>query len=136
MFTLLFGVVTLWSSFSSQRCELFVLLRDVVVGLWTVKSRIRGWVCLRKMVFEATSLAFILSYLLDSLINPTAWASRIGVPWLCVSLIDPYSLRNHAQLRGGSVAERLMSTLAYGWVERCNDVAGCGASSSLKDKYS
>ena len=33
---------------------------------------------------------------------------------------------NHAQLRGGSVAERLMSTMAYGWVERCSDVVGCG----------
>ena len=33
---------------------------------------------------------------------------------------------NHAQLGGGSVAERLMSTLAYGWVERYSDVAGCG----------
>ena len=32
---------------------------------------------------------------------------------------------NHAQLGGGSVAERLMSTLAYGWVECCSDVAGC-----------
>ena len=38
----------------------------------------------------------------------------------------PYSLENHAQLGGGSVAERLKSTLAYGWVERCSDVAGCG----------
>ena len=46
--------------------------------------------------------------------------------WLCVSLLVAYSLRNHAQLRGGSVAERLRSTLAYGWVERCSDVAGCG----------
>ena len=33
---------------------------------------------------------------------------------------------NHAQLGGGSVAEILKSTLAYGWVERCSDVAGCG----------
>ena len=36
---------------------------------------------------------------------------------------------DHAQLGGGSVAGRLRSTLAYGWVERCNDVAGCGTSS-------
>ena len=35
---------------------------------------------------------------------------------------------NHSQLGGGSVAERLMSTLAYGWVERCSDIAGCGTS--------
>ena len=36
-------------------------------------------------------------------------------PWLCVSLLVPYSLGNYARLRGGSVAERLMTTLAYGW---------------------
>ena len=56
-------------------------------------------------------------------------------PWLCVSLLVPYSLGNHAQLRGGSVAERLRSTLAYGWVEHCSDVAGCGMNYS-QDKYS
>ena len=60
-FTFWFGVVTLLSSSSSQSCELFVLLRYVVVGLQTIESRIRGWVCLRKLVFEATSLAFSLS---------------------------------------------------------------------------
>ena len=38
-------------------------------------------------------------------------------PWLCVSLLVPYSLENHAQLKGGSIAERLRSTLAYDWVE-------------------
>ena len=41
---------------------------------------------------------------------------------------------NHAQLEGGSVGERLMSALAYGWVERC-DIASCGTT-SFKDKYS
>ena len=41
---------------------------------------------------------------------------------------------NHAQLRGGSAAERLMSALAYGWVECCSDVAGCGTS-LFQDKY-
>ena len=40
----------------------------------------------------------------------------------------PYSFENHAQLEGGSVAERLRSTLAYGWAERCSDVASCGRS--------
>ena len=50
-------------------------------------------------------------------------------PWLCVSLLVPYSLENHAQLKGRNVAERLRSTLAYGWVERCSDVAGCGTNS-------
>ena len=50
-------------------------------------------------------------------------------PWLCVSLLVPYSLENHAQLGVGNVAERLRSRLAYGLVERCNDVASCGMSS-------
>ena len=49
--------------------------------------------------------------------------------WLCVSLLVPYSLGNHAQLMGGNAAERLRITLAYGWVERCSDVAGCRTSS-------
>ena len=44
---------------------------------------------------------------------------------LCVSLLFPSSLWNHAQLGGGSDVERMMSALAYGWVERCNDVASC-----------
>ena len=39
---------------SSQSYELFVLLRYAVVGLRTVESRIRGWVCWRKLVFGAT----------------------------------------------------------------------------------
>ena len=61
VFHLLFGVVTLLSLPSSQRCELFVLLRYVVVGIWSIESRIKGSVCLRKLVFEVTSLAFSLS---------------------------------------------------------------------------
>ena len=60
-FTLWFGVVTLLTSSSSQSRELFVLLQYAVVGLWTVESRMRGWVCLRKLVFEVISLAFSLS---------------------------------------------------------------------------
>ena len=46
---------------SSQSCEGIVLLRYAVVGILTVESRIGGWVCLRKLVFEVISLAFILS---------------------------------------------------------------------------
>ena len=58
----------------------------------------------------------------------------------CVSLdtceptsvpLTPYG--NHAQLEGGSVAEILMSTLAYGWEERCSDIAGC-KTSYVQDK--
>ena len=50
--------------------------------------------------------------------------------WLCVSLLFPSALWNHAQLRGGSDANRLMNTLAYGWVERCSDVASYGTNYS------
>ena len=50
-------------------------------------------------------------------------------PWVCVSSFVPYSLGNHAQLGGGTIAERFRSMLAYGWVEHCSDVAGCGMSS-------
>ena len=41
---------------------------------------------------------------------------------------------NHAQLGGGSDAEILMSTLTYGWVEHCSEVAGC-RTSFFQDKY-
>ena len=27
-----------------------------MVGIWTVESRIRGWLCLRKLVFRATHI--------------------------------------------------------------------------------
>ena len=70
---------------------------------------------------------------MDGTINPTVLAWMIFYflyPWLCVILLVPYSLGTHAHLGGGSTAERLGSTLAYGWVERCNDVAGCRASPS------
>ena len=50
--------------------------------------------------------------------------------WLCVILLVPYSLGNHAELGGGSVAERLRSTATYGWLERCSDIAGCRMNSS------
>ena len=81
----------------------------------------------------------------DVLVWPICWwpdkPSSVGLAVLCplghVKACNlPLFQRNHAQLRGGSVAEILMSMLAYGWVERCSDVAGCGVSSSSKDKYS
>ena len=51
--------------------------------------------------------------------------------WLCVSLlVFLIPCGNHAQLRGGSAIERLMSTLAYGWVERYSDIVSCGQASS------
>ena len=63
------------------------------------------------------------------------WLNYGCMVLLFVSLLFPSSLWNHAQLGGCSDAERLMSTLAYGWVERFNDVASCGKYSS-SDKYS
>ena len=45
------------------------------------------------------------------------------------------ALWNHAQLGGGSDVEILMSTLAYGWVEHCSDVASWGPN-YFPDKYS
>ena len=50
------GIVTLLSLSYSQSYELFVLLRYEMVGLQNIESRIRGWVCLRKMVFGATQI--------------------------------------------------------------------------------
>ena len=99
------------------------------------------WVCLgvlesKLVLVSMHQLSISLSQLLDGLINPTllAWLiccsldkrNRVGLaelctfvvllPWLCVSLLIPYSLGNHAQVGGGSAAERLRSTWAYGWV--------------------
>ena len=54
--------------------------------------------------------------------------------WLSVSMLFPSALWNHSHLMGGSDAERLMSTLAYGWVERCSDIASYGTT-HLQDKY-
>ena len=48
---------------------------------------------------------------------------------MCKPTLTPISLRNHAQIRGGIVAKRLMSTLAYGWVDRYSDVARCETNS-------
>ena len=53
---------------------------------------------------------------------------------LCVILLFPSALWYHARLGDGDDAERLMSTLAYGWVERCSDIASCGEAPS-QDKY-
>ena len=42
------------------------------------------------------------------------------------------SVWNHAKIKGGSGAERLMSTLAYSWVERCNGIASCTGKQNYK----
>ena len=44
------GIVNRSSLPSSHGCAGIVLLWYVVVGLWTIVSRIRGWVCLRRLV--------------------------------------------------------------------------------------
>ena len=58
------------------------------------------------------------------------WLESECWPLLYVSLCPPVPCGNHAQLEGGSDAERLRSTLAYGWVEHCIDIASCGEASS------
>ena len=63
------------------------------------------------------------------------WLDYGCIVLLCVSLCPLVPCGNHAQLGGGSDVERLRSTLAYGWVERCSDIASCGEASS-QDKYS
>ena len=70
------------------------------------------------------------------MVNPTVLAWMILVVFLamCEHVSVPYSLWDHTQLGGGSASKRLMSALAYGWVERCNDIVGCGTN-SFKDKY-
>ena len=69
------------------------------------------------------------------LINPTvlAWLSDVSLA-TCEPSNSPYPLCNDVQLVGGSVAKRLRSALAYGWVEHCSDVAGCGTN-FFQDKY-
>ena len=56
------------------------------------------------------------------------WLSFIVSLAMGKSTSVPYSLGKSCPDGGGSVAERLMSTLAYGWVESCSDIAGCGTS--------
>ena len=79
-----------------------------VLGVWGcfISQAISG-VGVHSSWIELTSLAANLFQLPVSLINPTvlAWMSFV-YPWMRVSLlVSPYSLWNHAQLRGGSVAE-------------------------------
>ena len=70
-------------------------------------------------------------------INPTVldWRSFVVSLAMCEPPSVPYSLGKSCQLEDGSAAEILMSTLAYGWVERCSDIVGCGTS-FFQDKYS
>ena len=61
--------------------------------------------------------------------KPTKWEYYLHLVEFAYNNGWHASLGNHARLRGGSVAERLRSMWAYGWVECCNDVVGCGTSS-------
>ena len=54
---------------------------------------------------------------------------------LCMIFCSLVPCGNHAKLGGGSGAKILRSTLDYGWVEHCSDIANCGEDSSQK-KYS
>ena len=53
------------------------------------------------------------------------WLDYGRLALFCVTLCPLVPYGNHAQLEGGSDAERVRSTLAYGWVEHCSDVASC-----------
>ena len=63
------------------------------------------------------------------------WLESRCLALLCVSLYPLVPCGNHAQLGGGSDAERVRSTLAFGWVERCSNIASYGEASS-QDNYS
>ena len=54
------------------------------------------------------------------------WLESSCLALLCESLCPLVPCGNHAQLEGGSDAERVRSTVAYGWVEHCSDIASCG----------
>ena len=58
------------------------------------------------------------------------WLDCGCIALLCGSLCPLVPCGNHVQLGGGSDAERLRSTLAFGWVERCSDIASCRKASS------
>ena len=53
------------------------------------------------------------------------WLDSGCLALMCVSLCPLVPYGNHVQIRGGSDVERVRSTLAYGWVERCSDIASC-----------
>ena len=62
------------------------------------------------------------------------WLDCGCIVLLCASLCPLVPCGNHAQLGGGSGAERLRTTLTYVWVECCSDIASYGQASS-QDKY-
>ena len=73
----------------------------------------------------------------SNLINPNVVLDWLGFYMylaMCVSMVFLSSLWNHARVGGDSDAKSLTSTLAYGWVEHCNNVASCETTQS-QDKY-
>ena len=58
------------------------------------------------------------------------WLDSRRLALLGVSLCPLVPCGNHAQLEGGSDADKLRSTPTYGQVEHCRDIASCGKASS------
>ena len=79
--------------------------------------------CWYAVVVPWTVLAWPIGWWPD---KPSCVGLTDYVPRLCVSLPWPLSLEESCPTRGWQCAERLMSTLAYGWVECCSDIVGCG----------
>ena len=78
---------------------------------------------------------FLIHDFLDSLWNPIVCRLDCGcMVLLCVIRLFPTSLWKSCLTRGWHDTEILMRTLAYRWVERCSDIASCGAT-PFQDKY-
>ena len=73
----------------------------------------------------------------STMINPNVVLDWLGFDMylaMCVSLLFLHSLWDQACLGGGSDSDILMSTLAYGCVEHCSDIASCSTMQS-QDNY-
>ena len=97
-----------------------------------IDSSCRG---VHSSMVDLTSLEILPFYCLRSLINPIVnWLGWILMcTWLCVSLLFRSSLWKSCPAWGWQWCIGLMSTMAYGWVERCSDIASCGAT-QFQDK--
>ena len=103
---------------------MFLSISSDCILLWSASFCFLGWVSLRNPSVSGMTV-FGWDY----------WLDYGCLVFLGVSLCSLVPCGNHAQLRGGNDAEILMSTLAYGWVERCSNIASCKEDSS-QDKYS
>ena len=79
--------------------------------------------CLSAMVSLRTMLAWLVCW---KPVKPSCVGLFFMSPWLCISLQLTLIPEESCPARGWQCVERLMRTLAYGWVERCSDIAGCG----------